>query len=343
MGRHSKPGDNDDVRGDDARDDALGDVPGSDVPGEYSDSSEYNEQDPEHSPGPGFFRPGYPDADDDPDARYRAEPTFSEADPDPLPPLPTGNQPPADENQTAAIRRSQDRPEYQGGHRNDGEWTGSHRTVAPGRRGVSVGVIAALITVVVVVAAVILWRFFGDALSDRSATAAGRCLEGELTVAVLADPAIAGQLETFAEKFNGSASPVGDHCIAVAVKAADSDAVISGFSGEWPTDLGDKPALWIPGSSVSTARLQAAANPSMVTAANSLVTSPVMLAIRPELSPALADQSWRTLPGLQSNPNALDDLNLPGWGSLRLALPTAGDSDAGYLAAEAIAAASAPN
>jgi hypothetical protein len=35
-------------------------------------------------------------------------------------------------------------------------------------------------------------------------------------------------------------------------------------------------------------------------------------------------------------------MNLPGWGSLRLALPLSGDSDASYLAAEAVAAASAP-
>ena len=49
-----------------------------------------------------------------------------------------------------------------------------------------------------------------------------------------------------------------------------------------------------------------------------------------------------TLPGLQTNPTALDELDLPGWGSLRLALPRSGDSDATYLAAEAVAAATAP-
>ena len=38
----------------------------------------------------------------------------------------------------------------------------------------------------------------------------------------------------------------------------------------------------------------------------------------------------------------MNGLNLPGWGSLRLALPLSGDSDASYLAAEAVAAASAP-
>src|SRR3954470_4483002 len=51
-----------------------------------------------------------------------------------------------------------------GGEWEGGEWTGSHRAVTTKRRGVSIGVIAALITVVVVVGAFILWRFFGDAL-----------------------------------------------------------------------------------------------------------------------------------------------------------------------------------
>ena len=67
-----------------------------------------------------------------------------------------------------------------------------------------------------------------------------------------------------------------------------------------------------------------------------------MLAVRPQLKDALAQQNWGTLPGLQTNPTALDELNLTGWGPLRLSLPLSGDSDASYLAAEAVAAASAP-
>jgi len=159
---------------------------------------------------------------------------------------------------------------------------------------------------------------------------------------VLADPAIAAYVGQFAEKFNQTAGPIGDHCALVSVQAADSDAVVNGLVGQWPADLGDKPALWIPGSSVSAARLQAAAGAQSVSAASSLVKSPVVLAINPALKPALEQQTWGSLPGLQSDPAALDNLNLPGWGSLRLALPTIGDSDATYLAAEAVAAAAAP-
>jgi hypothetical protein len=228
-----------------------------------------------------------------------------------------------------------------GGDWNGGEWTGSHRAVATGRRGVSITVIVALVAVVVVVGAVILWRFFGDALSNRSDAAAARCVDGELAVAVVADPSVSDQIQTLADNYNKTAAPVGDRCVKVGVKPADSDQVVNGFIGAWPADLGERPALWIPASSVSEARLEATAGAQTVSDSRSLVNSPVVLAVRPQLKDALAQQNWGTLPSLQSNPTALDGLNLRGWGSLRLALPLSGDSDASYLAAEAVAAASA--
>jgi Bacterial extracellular solute-binding protein len=224
-----------------------------------------------------------------------------------------------------------------------GEWTGSHRAVATGRRGVSVSVIAALVAVVVVVGAFILWRFFGDALSSRTNVAAARCVNGEVAVAVVADPSISDQVQKLADTYNKSAAPVADKCVKVGVKPADSDQVVNGFIGKWPAELGERPALWIPASSVSEARLEAAAGAQTVSDSRSLVTSPVLLAVRPQLKDALAQQNWGTLPGLQTNPTALDGLNLAGWGPLRLALPLSGDSDASYLAAEAVAAASAPS
>src|SRR5271163_2741315 len=94
------------------------------------------------------------------------------------------------------------------GHRGLGDWQGGHRNEA-GRRGVSIGVIVALVAVVVVVGTVILWRFFGDALSNRSHKAAGRCVGGKEAVAVIADPSIADQMQQFAESYNQSAAPVG--------------------------------------------------------------------------------------------------------------------------------------
>jgi hypothetical protein len=230
---------------------------------------------------------------------------------------------------------------FRGGHRGLGDWRGGHRSEG-GRRGVSIGVIVALVAVVVVVGTVILWTFFGDALSHRSHTAAARCVGGKETVAVIAEPSIADPVQQLAESYNSTADPVGDHCMEVSVKPAGSDAVLNGFAGKWPADLGGQPALWIPGSSIAAARLAAAAGQKTITESRSLVTSPVMLAVRPELGQALASQGWAALPGLQTNPNSLAGLNLPAWGSLRLALPMTGNADASLLAGEAVAAGAAP-
>ncbi len=230
---------------------------------------------------------------------------------------------------------------FRGGHRGLGDWRGGHHSEG-GRRGVSIGVIVALVAVVVVIGTVILWTFFGDALSHRSHSAAASCVGGKEAVAVIADPSIADPVQQLAESYNSTAGPVGDHCMVVDVKPAGSDAVLNGFAGKWPADLGGQPALWIPGSSISAARLAAAAGQKTITESHSLVTSPVVLAVRPELGQALATQSWAALPGLQTNPNSLAGLSLPAWGSLRLALPMNGNADASLLAGEAVAAGAAP-
>lgn len=226
--------------------------------------------------------------------------------------------------------------------RDAGHWRGGHRR-ADSRRGVSAGVVTALVAVIVVVGAVILWRFFGDSLSHRSGAAAARCVSGNLSVAVVADPTIADHLQEFADRFNKAAKPVGDRCVSVHVKPADAGAVVGGFIGDWPAALGERPALWVPGSSVSVARLTATAGPQTVSDSRSLVSSPVLLATSPKLASALAKQTWATLPGLQSTPDSLLELDLLGWGSLRLALPIDGNADAAFLAGEAVDAESAPH
>ena len=249
---------------------------------------------------------------------------------------------PAAEPPTAAPEPSPEPPPpAQSGHHVFGAWQGGHRS-AGGRRGVSIGLIVALVAVVVVVGTVIVWSFFGDALSHRGHTAAARCLGGNETVAVVADPSIADHLQEFVEGFNSSAGPVGDRCVSVSIKPAGADAVLSGLANKWPAELGGQPALWIPGSSISAARLAAASGQKAITDSRSLVTSPVVLAVRPELQSALANQSWAALPGLQTNPNSLAVLNLAPWGSLRLALPSKANADAAALAGEAVAAASVP-
>jgi Bacterial extracellular solute-binding protein len=346
MGRHRAP-DPDEPTGepsdDYAKPDDLGDFGGYREPGDFPPAAE---RDTGGIPAPSYGEhpadddldqfaddPGYFDYTDPPDHDEHSEEDLQPADldtPDDFPDFPRRQQEPP----------AAPPPPPSGGHRGLGDWRGGHRSDG-GHRGVSIGVIAALVAVVVVVAGVILWRFFGDALSNRSHSAA-RCTGDKQTVAVIADPSIADHVQQFAERYNGSGAQVGDHCVAVSVKPAGSDAVVDGFIGNWPADLGQRPALWIAGSSVSAARLTAAAGKETITESRSLVTSPVVLAVRPELQRVLGDQKWSTLPGLQTKPDALAALKLPTWGSLRLALPLGGNSDAAYLAGEAVAVGSAP-
>lgn len=360
MGRHSVP-DPDDSDGRipevptdtgpeesgrfDRSDETFGGAGGYDSPGYDAPF----DGDPGSDPVPGVEEPDYRDDaywtqqrdaryDDSPDA-VADTPRFGADDPD--------DGAAADESPTRAFASTSARPTasgpQHGGEWDGGEWTGSHRAITPKRRGVSVSVIVALVTVVVVVGGVIVWRFLGDALSNRSQVSAARCVEGEVAVAVTADPTIADQLKTIADKYNETAAPVGDKCVKVGVQRADSEQVLGGFGQAWPGELGDKPALWVPASSVSEARLETAAGTQAVSDSRSLVTSPVLLAVRPQLDAALGRRTWADLPALQSNRTSLDALNLPGWGGLRLALPTEGDADATYLAAEAVATAAAPD
>jgi hypothetical protein len=353
MGRHRAPGDDDEPIDEPSdgypESEDFGDAggyrepprSGADEPSfpDFEPEPRYPSRPPEDfsddsADDPGFF--GFDEPEDDhrdefatPDRPERDLPPTDIGSPDDFPDFPRRDPVPPTPPSGPPTGGHRGLPGFSGGHRNE-----------EGRRGVSIGVVAALISVVVVVGVVILWRFFGDALSNRSHSA--RCVGEKQPVAVIADPSISDQVQHFAEKFNGIAAPVGDHCVAIGVKSAGSDAVVDGFIGKWPADLGQRPALWIPGSSVSAARLTAAAGKETVTDSRSLVTSPVVLAVRPELQKELGEQKWETLPELQTKPDSLAGLKLPTWGSLRLALPLGGNSDAAYLAGEAVAAASVP-
>lgn len=359
MGRHSFPGpddpDEEPVHGDGTDEAApydFGDPDDDDYVDDYQDAvyeESYADADDAPSSGPIFGEAGFEDDDFEDDDFGESD--FDEADPAQY--MRRGSLDGHDDESRyrtgpfgAVTAKSDeadpaDRDEPRRSYRDLDRWR-RHRNTDAGRRGVSVGAIAAVVTVIVVVAAVILWRFFGNSLSHRSAVAAGDCAAGDLTVAVVADPSIADHLQGLADRYNETAKPVGDRCISVVVKPVDSDAVVDGFTGEWPAELGPRPALWVPGSSVSEARLESSAGSELVSDSRSLVTSPVLLAVPPQVKPALQKQSWATLPDLQTESDGLDRLGLNGWGPLRLALPIGGNGDAAFLAGEAVASASAP-
>ena len=127
----------------------------------------------------------------------------------------------------------------------------------------------------------------------------------------------------------------------VSVKPAGSDAVLNGFIGKWPAELGGQPALWIPGSSISAARLAVATVRSRSPTARSLVTSPVVLAVRPELG-----QAWPTRLGgtarSANQPELIGRAELAGVGIAATGAADERQRRRSFLAGEAVAAASAP-
>lgn len=195
--------------------------------------------------------------------------------------------------------------------------------------------------VIVLVLAVVGWFQLRDRISDQGVAAARTCVEGEAVLDVAADPDIAAPVRSIAERYNATAPVVRDHCVRVAVTDATSEVVGAALTGsgagQW-TGPGPAPALWIPQSSVSVARL--ADTPGMVSGApKSVAYSPVVLAVPDALRDGLtrAGIGWQDLARLQADPESLPALGLPGWRSLGLALPPASDTTA--LAGEAVTAA----
>ncbi|MDG3013732.1 VWA domain-containing protein [Speluncibacter jeojiensis] len=212
-------------------------------------------------------------------------------------------------------------------------------------RKISRGPIIAVVAVVIVVLGVVGWFQLRAHTGEQGQQAAATCVSGRQTLPISADATIAPALSALARAYNATGPVIRDHCITAAVTAADSAATFAALTA--PTPPGGQPAatpaLWVPQSTLWTDRL-AAVNPQLVSGApDSVASTPVVLAVAPPVAKTLAAHppAWRDLPRLQSDPHALDASGLPGWGGLRLAMPTGPGSDATALAATAVATATA--
>ncbi|MGW5151478.1 substrate-binding domain-containing protein [Rhodococcus koreensis] len=220
---------------------------------------------------------------------------------------------------------------------------GQHRGESRAR-GISKGPLIVLGLVVVLVLGVLGWFQLRDRINDQGAAAAGACVEGESVLAVAADPDIAPQLQTLADRYTETAPVIRDQCVSVTVTAVASDtvrdALSAGPDGPWDAaTFGPRPALWIPSSSHSVK--QVSATGVISGEARPLATSPVVLAVRTAFAnaPGTAALDWKDLPSLQTGRDSLATLGLPGWGSLGLALPVGPGAESTEMAVEAVAAA----
>ncbi|WP_062395277.1 hypothetical protein [Gordonia phthalatica] len=215
-----------------------------------------------------------------------------------------------------------------------------HNSDGRSRNFVSRPLIAVALTLILIAGLVTAWRQLGDRI-DEEPVAANPCLEGPATVSVLADPAIAPGLQQIAENYNKTKPAVRDHCITVEVRPADARATLEGLSAKtWDQKTyGAFPAAWVPQSSVWAASLQVAKSDALQGNPESLVSSPVRLAMEPELAKAIDGRlAWADLPA-QTRAASLGDFGLRSWGSMRIAMPDGPQSDATALMTQAVAAA----
>ncbi|WP_243636807.1 substrate-binding and VWA domain-containing protein [Rhodococcus sp. Eu-32] len=217
---------------------------------------------------------------------------------------------------------------------------GEHRT-SGGSRGISKGPVIAAGIIIVVVLAVFGWFQLRDRIADQGVQAASTCVEGPLTLPVTVDPDISPMVTELAARFDATNPIVRDHCVTVDVAttptAAMASAVAAGPDNWDPAALGAVPALWIPRSSDA---LQGVPPGTIDGTPRSVASSPIVLAGPDAVTSALSAGSvgWADLPRLQRASDGLDALGLPGWGGLRLQVPTGPDAASTSPALAAVAA-----
>lgn len=211
---------------------------------------------------------------------------------------------------------------------------------------VSRPLLAVVLVIVLAVAGFVTWRGLGHRIDDEQTVVAGRCLEGSGDVSIVVDPGIAPMISEIAENYNATAPSVRDRCVTVKVRAADAKATLDGLAApQWDSESGGgpRPAAWIPESSIWSAALTQASPEALAGNAESVVTSPVLFAVRPELAAAAGGRVlWIQMAGL-TYANAF-----AAWGhtaiqgSARMAMPQGPQADATSLAAQAFADNTAP-
>ncbi|MQY26259.1 hypothetical protein NRB56_18220 [Nocardia sp. RB56] len=199
-----------------------------------------------------------------------------------------------------------------------------------GSRGVSKGLVAGVVAVVLLAAVVTGWFWLRQHASSQDSSAHTGCVEGSSTLAVTVDPDIAAEIRAAADRYNATKPTVRDHCVTVTVTPQPSAAVVAAFAAGWDQKLGAQPALWIPDSSRSIESMRV---PGLIQGTPAPVAvSPIVLAVPDQLRQALesAKVSWSDLPRLQQG--SLSELGLSGWGGLRMAMPAGDGSLAAALA-----------
>ena len=211
------------------------------------------------------------------------------------------------------------------------------------RQIVSRPLLGIVLVAILVAASIVAWMKLGDRIEkDNEATGGGTtgCIEGRAEVPIVVDPGIAPALENIADVYNDTKPIVRDHCVEIAVRPGDARATLEGVTAaEWDVEAhGTRPAAWIPESSVWTAALQSAKPDAIAGAPESLVQSPVVFAVRPEMEQAAGGRvRWDQFPELTYEAAFEAYGHTAIRGSARLAMPQGPQADATALASQAYA------
>ncbi|MEU4311840.1 hypothetical protein [Nocardia sp. NPDC024068] len=213
---------------------------------------------------------------------------------------------------------------------------GTHRSTGSSREISKGPVIAAVVVVVLVVLAVGWTQLRPQSAGSSGAAASGACVEGEAVLDVTVDPEIADPVRTIATRYNETRPVVRDHCAKVVITERPAADMVTAFrsTATWNPVLGPRPALWIPESSRQVESMRV---PGLIEGApRSIASTPIVLAVPEVLRHALAatQTSWVDLPRLQQG--SLEQIGLPGWDGLKLAMPP-GDTTLAVAAAVASA------
>jgi Ca-activated chloride channel homolog len=176
--------------------------------------------------------------------------------------------------------------------------------------------------------------------SGHQAAAAANCPDGTLSIQVAVAPSVAPAVAAAAAAFAATNPVSTDHCLRVDVSSINEQDVLTGLTTTWNTDrLGPKPQAWLADSSLWTNAVAAAKPAELGDSAQSVATSPVVLAMPPDAARAMSSAgapTWDAVPTLITKANGWATFGEPGWGQVTMAVPDPTTNTASALAVEAM-------
>ncbi|MBB5919500.1 hypothetical protein FHR81_000529 [Actinoalloteichus hoggarensis] len=186
------------------------------------------------------------------------------------------------------------------------------------------------------------WSSLGAMVDRRADAEAASCPQGDHTLRIAAEDAMAAPLIESAQEWSATRPVVQDHCIRVEVTTHRSADVLAGLIGEWDeTENGPRPDAWVPDSLRWVQRLSEQRGELIGSQPLVLATSPVLLGMSESAAHAVrlhGGVSWSEIPSLVAEPAGWSRFEQADWGRFLLVLPDPATNPASGLALEGLLA-----